>query len=168
MTSLKVIGPDGKELWSGEGHYQIVKFAKPKTIGEWWEKALNENVDPFSTFEYGYEVGDAIVLNTPQAVVPLKYDPQTTVAEYYYNYQYDPAAKQKIVAPNNPVNPPSKEKMAELLEKAADVLLVDGWCQGALHKPKPGVLGHVPTIAILDEEYLFTDMNYLEEEEDDE
>lgn len=28
----------------------------------------------------------------------------------------------------------SKERMADILEAAADALLVDGWCQGALHR----------------------------------
>lgn len=32
----------------------------------------------------------------------------------------------------------SKERLAEILEAAADRLLVDGWCQGELHKDEDG------------------------------
>lgn len=120
---VRVIGPDGKILFQGYAELNVEqKMAPVESFGSPsiyvsgpTEVTINLKSDYYQTTHY------------------VKYEQSEPHKPKSEKVKLTPIAPYPMPVPGPPVPP---ERLAEILEAAADKLLVDGWTKGAEHKPK--------------------------------
>lgn len=153
-AELEVCDQNGEYLWAGViKNYEITGIMQSKScMGkdiidmEWQSSAYGEGTryrikvyDPNADYNYSlkydtYKYGKGGVIPTPKGKAPMA----VYINELEYVIKAEDLsflkAEAPLMPPLEPTEPVSKERLAEILEEAADKLLVDGWIQNSYHR----------------------------------
>lgn len=96
--------------------------------------------DEIHDFYIKYDPSSLVTVKTNRVVTFTVYDPEVaSVPDYIFDGKYywkTYATGGNFPFTRLPAPEAGKERMAEILEQAADRLLVDGWTQGKYHRSK--------------------------------